>query len=110
LEQFILKHRFLLQVFLGFKALSVNTIALFLEDSTIVMIASHDSAGRGLFDAEKAGGVGSGHVVLINHFNQLQSHLSHPGDTYRVYLLYFLVSQHSSGVSIDFLWVYSIYY
>jgi hypothetical protein len=90
--------------------LSVNTVALFLEDSMMVMIALHDSASRGLFDAEKAGGVGSGYVVLINHFYQLQSHLSHPGDTYRVYLLYFFVSQHYSGVSIDFLWVYSIYY
>ena len=72
----------------------------------IVMVASHDSARRGLFDAENAGGVGSGHMILIDHFNQLQSHLSHPGDTYRVYLLYFFVSQHCSGVSIDFLWVY----
>jgi len=55
------------------------------------MIAPHDPAGRGLLNADNAGGVGSGEPLLVDEPDQLNSHLGHGGRTSRVYLLYFIV-------------------
>jgi hypothetical protein len=103
LSGFVRKREILLLEFLGLLTLAVEAVSLFLEDAVVVVEATHDSAGRGLLNAEKTGSVGSGHAVFVDHSNQLQPHLSGPVTTSRVYLQYRLPSGECSAVSIDFL-------
>lgn len=96
--------------FLRLESLARDFISLFLEDAVVVVVAPHDPAGRGLLDAQQAGGMSSGHPLLIDHSDQFDSHLSGKQRTSRVYFEYFLPSQEFSVISIDFLKVYSNYY